>query len=207
MKCPLRVPIVGTVLSTSPICSLYKIVVLPAASKPSITTYNAFEHFQNVRLSTFSQQTRGVLCQVSKSHPHLSIAEQFVEHLAEGVSHGSIGSRHSQVCGQYRGYQAFLSNELLKGLASRKHKWITQSLSGFCTRTRCCSDCFLPLLVGASTLLLCNGGLASTSGMMQRNQQKSTLLANNQDKGEIVLVGAQAGAQVGTRATERAYCL
>ena len=28
----------GTVLSTSPMCSLYKIVVLPAASKPNITT-------------------------------------------------------------------------------------------------------------------------------------------------------------------------
>jgi len=31
-------PIVGTVLSTSPICSLYKIVVLPAASSPNMTT-------------------------------------------------------------------------------------------------------------------------------------------------------------------------
>jgi len=32
------IPIVGTVLSTSPICSLYKIVVLPAASRPNMTT-------------------------------------------------------------------------------------------------------------------------------------------------------------------------
>ena len=31
-------PMVGTVLSTSPMCSLYKMVVLPAASRPSITT-------------------------------------------------------------------------------------------------------------------------------------------------------------------------
>ena len=32
------VPSVGTVLSTSPMCSLYKMVVFPAASSPSITT-------------------------------------------------------------------------------------------------------------------------------------------------------------------------
>lgn len=32
------VPIVGTVLNTSPMCNLYKIVVFPAASSPSITT-------------------------------------------------------------------------------------------------------------------------------------------------------------------------
>jgi hypothetical protein len=31
-------PNVGTVLSTSPMCSLYRIVVFPAASSPSITT-------------------------------------------------------------------------------------------------------------------------------------------------------------------------
>lgn len=33
-----NLPIVGTVDKTSPICSLYKIVVLPAASNPSMTT-------------------------------------------------------------------------------------------------------------------------------------------------------------------------
>lgn len=31
-------PIVGTVVSTSPMCSLYRMVVLPAASSPSMTT-------------------------------------------------------------------------------------------------------------------------------------------------------------------------
>lgn len=31
-------PMVGTVLSTSPMCSLYRIVVLPAASRPNMTT-------------------------------------------------------------------------------------------------------------------------------------------------------------------------
>ena len=34
-----NLPIVGTVDSTSPTCSRYRIVVLPAASSPSITTY------------------------------------------------------------------------------------------------------------------------------------------------------------------------
>lgn len=33
-----HLPTVGTVERTSPMCSLYNIVVLPAASKPSITT-------------------------------------------------------------------------------------------------------------------------------------------------------------------------
>lgn len=58
-----QIPIVGTVLSTSPICNLYKIVVLPAASRPNMTTCTSTEGSQNMHrmLRIFPVECFGLL--------------------------------------------------------------------------------------------------------------------------------------------------
>lgn len=42
-----RAPMVGTVLRISPMCSLYRMVVFPAASRPSMTTCKRHQHAEH----------------------------------------------------------------------------------------------------------------------------------------------------------------
>ena len=51
-------PMVGTVLKISPMCSLYKIVVLPAASSPNMTTCQETQPFSHL-CSTRKAMRRG----------------------------------------------------------------------------------------------------------------------------------------------------
>lgn len=84
------VPIVGTVLSTSPICNLYRIVVLPAASRPNMTTCTSPKQCD----MWFSQVVGGL---PPGSYPHFPIAKQFVEHLTKRVPHLTLAPSSQKV--------------------------------------------------------------------------------------------------------------
>lgn len=89
---------VGTVLKISPMCSLYNMVVLPAASSPSMTTCRAHESPHTLSAVTYasSAQLRPV------THPHFLVAEHLVKHLPHSVSHRaeSVGADAPRCLGQ-----------------------------------------------------------------------------------------------------------
>ena len=64
-------------------CNLYKIVVLPAASRPNMTTCSPEGSLCVDASSNFC----GLLRPVSQSYPHLPVAEQLIEHFTKGVPH------------------------------------------------------------------------------------------------------------------------
>ena len=81
-----QIPIVGTVLSTSPICNLYKIVVLPAASRPNMTTCTSTEGSQKMSRMLRQNNCR-MLRPPSRSYPHFPVAKQLIEHFTKRVPH------------------------------------------------------------------------------------------------------------------------
>ena len=82
---------VGTVLKISPMCNLYKMVVLPAASNPSMTTCQAHESPHTSLPGTYASLAK----LRSVPHPHFLVAEHLIKHLPHSVSHRaeSVGAK------------------------------------------------------------------------------------------------------------------
>lgn len=90
-----NLPIVGTVERTSPMCSLQSMVVFPAASSPSITTCQPKPPSSMIRPKPNLRRDRQEW--KSLGYPHLLVAEEGVEELAEGLPHPFFADRSGRI--------------------------------------------------------------------------------------------------------------
>lgn len=67
-------------------CSLYKIVVLPAASSPSMTTCQEAHQLSSIDGGDYVPRKQCNSCK-NLSYPHFFVPEDSVQHLTHGVSH------------------------------------------------------------------------------------------------------------------------